>query len=139
MERKKVAISILLGMLIVVLILSSLSSLHTSSTARSGSNFWNSTPTATSSLQEVTFNETGLSNQKWFVTLGPLTVNSTGVSIHFYVSPGNYSFSVVGPLGYSPSMGNGTLTVSNRPIYISIKFEDLSVFVFSEKGLPTGT
>ena len=103
----------------------------------SGSN--NQPLSASSSFFEVTFNETGLTDQEWFVTFNSITVNTTMSALHFYVPPGNYSYSISGPLGYSPSISNGTVSVAYQSINLQIKFIKLSVFIFNENGLPVGS
>lgn len=138
MARMRFAVSVLVSMLIVIVITSSLISLHVSHQTKNGFDFNNGKLTASSSQFEVTFNETGLTNQTWFVTFNSITVNTTKSSFHFYVLPGNYSFSVSGPFGYSLLPENGSISVTNKSTEISIVFTKMAVFNFYMKGLPIG-
>lgn len=139
MQRKRTVTFTVTTVLFILLISSLFLPLFGNITTLNCSGPNNQPLSASSSYFEVTFNETGLTDQRWFVTFNSITVNTTMSAIHFYVSPGIYSYSISGPLGYSPSVRNGTVSVANQSINLQIKFTELSIFTFSEYGLPIGS
>ncbi len=93
-------------------------------------------------LCTVQFNETGLPfYYTWQVTFnGSQGSGWNGAPITFNVPAGTYTFSVPSVSGYGASPSSGSITVTNRTVYVTINFAFVTYPVtFAETGLPAGT
>lgn len=82
----------------------------------------NVSKTSAQSSYLITFYEHGLKNGlKWGITLGNDTIYSTNGSMRFYVTDGNYTFSVFNVSDYTvnPLAGNITINGQNRTIQVN--------------------
>ncbi len=100
-----------------------------------------------STKYSVEFQESGLSSgQQWNVSLNGVTNESTGTSIQFYESNGNYTFVVQAPAGYTVNPSSGTIKVSSGNENIALYFQKTASnsritkysVMFIESGLPSG-
>ena len=74
-------------------------------------------------LFAVTFQETGVSNGAWSVTLGGASqISYFGNSLTFYEFNGSYGFSISGPSGMVAVPPGGDLNVSGAPVSESVVF-----------------
>lgn len=77
---------------------------------------------AFSRLHSLTIDEKGLpGGTDWSVAIGGKTYNSTGTSITVHLAKGNYTVTVMAPLGYSYVMSpdNVTIGTSNQTLNVS--------------------
>ena len=85
----------------------------------------------------VTFTESGLSGQQWSVTFDGQSKSTTSSSLSFTVSPGQYSYSVSPPSGYTANPSSGSISVSGDQT-VGIQFSyGLATVTFSESGIGT--
>ncbi len=93
------------------------------------------------SLFTVTFLESGLpAGTAWTVTLGTVTLNSTGGSIAFTEPNGTFSYSVGPVSGYTVTPRVGSVVVSGSSVTQDLTWSmQQFVVTFVEAGLPVGT
>lgn len=88
--------------------------------------------------EKVNFLEYGLSpHASWNVTMGSVTINTTGKQLTFYEIPGTYTYSVSGPSGYL-SPPNGSFSVGEKELNVSLTFVKTYSVTFLETGLASG-
>ena len=87
------------------------------------------------------FNETGLpAGSQWSVTLNGTTESSTSNNISFLVLPGNYTYIIVPPSGYTATQISGEVRVVDSPLYINTAFyQEKYNVTFFVTGLASGT
>ncbi|MGC8561214.1 MAG: hypothetical protein ACP5O1_11115 [Phycisphaerae bacterium] len=96
--------------------------------------------TASPVLFREIFIERGLpSNVTWKVSLGNMTLESSGDSITFNVTNGTYDFSVSTAGNYSVSPSSGTVVVSGAPRVFDVKFIPFVSISFEMSGIPAGS
>ncbi len=89
----------------------------------------------------VSFLEMGLpSGVKWYVNLTEgRSFNSTSSSISFLEPNGTYSYSISSESAeYQSPHSSGNVTVSGKPVSITINFSESYWVTFYESGLPSG-
>ncbi len=72
---------------------------------------------------DVTFNESGLSDQQWSVDLNGATSSASSANITFTnLSSGSYPYSVTPPSGYAASPPSGSVSVTGANQSVSLSF-----------------
>jgi len=89
----------------------------------------------------VTFNESQLpSSSLWSITVGDLVTNSTSGNIVVDLANGTFDYSVGGPHGYAPVVGQNTVRVAGVPETVPVVFNATPhVATFTETGLAAGS
>lgn len=104
--------------------------------------------TAPAATYAVEFTQTGLpAGTSWSVALAGATLTSTGASVTFQKSAGNYPFTVSPVAGYEVAPSSGTVTVAAQAVTVELAFEVSPSpsgpakyeLTFDESGLPAGT
>jgi len=98
--------------------------------------------TASANAFALKFTQTGLGGGlTWSVNIGNFTVTSTGASLAFELSNGNYNWSVPAISGWVVTPPNGTAKVSgSSTAAVALVFKQYTYTVtFAESGLPSGT
>lgn len=88
----------------------------------------------------VDFTEHGLTaGHPWSIVLNGTTHSSSTGSMHFMLPDGTYSYSIGEVGGFMLHTTGGNITVSGKPVNVSVNFTEMFSVQFTEHGLSRGS